>query len=238
MDKIVNKKELIPCPECSIYVKKDRIDRHIKKVHGIVSDITNETETDSITMITSNKKLFMNKLIRELYEKNNKPMYPYNEKTYQIIASPSKSPKPPHQVKKPKNVSKIKRALLAPVPDFFLEKAVRDIYPVHGKVSFGSDMSKTEMLGIQKYAEHHHEINVYLFYKNYVRYRSILINEFYIYANYTSHPKPWGSWNEIFKSYYTVIDIIKFEMPVADFTHASTENKIVFCPRPSWIIDV
>jgi hypothetical protein len=46
---------------------------------------------------------------------------------------------------------KLKLGILAPVKETYLERGVRDIYTLYNKVSFGSDMSTTEMLGIQQY---------------------------------------------------------------------------------------
>jgi hypothetical protein len=148
------------------------------------------------------------------------------------------TPKIPQQINQADNISKIKAGLLAPVKNSYLERAVRDIYPVHGKVSFGSD-KKTEMIGIQKYVERNRNVSVYLFYQGYTRYKAILINEFYFYADPKPHPKPWGSWNLPFKSYYTVTDIKEFVVPITDFMFFNNKKKVEYPPyRPLWIIDV
>ncbi len=136
------------------------------------------------------------------------------------------------------NQKSIKAGLLAPVIESYLERAVRDIYPLYNKVSFGSD-KKTEMIGVQKYVERNRNVCVYLFYQGYTRYKAILINEFYFYADHKPHPKPWGSWNKDFKSYYTVTDIKECVVPITDFTFFNNKRKVEYPPhRPLWIIDV
>ena len=86
-----------------------------------------------------------------------------------------------------------KLGLLAPVKESFLERAVRDVYPQYGKVSFGSNMTKKEMLGIRgqylDYVLEQSAVYVYLFYKEYVRYRGVLIDEFLFYDEPTRHPQ-------------------------------------------------
>jgi|GEM_PF-2747282 len=148
------------------------------------------------------------------------------------------APKSAETIRQPSSYrNKIIPGILAPVPESYLETAVRDIFPLYGKVSFGSDMSKTEMKNIRDNFYKFKSVNVYLFYKNYTRYKATLIDEFYIYVDAKPHPKPWGSWNDIFKNYYTVTDIKECEIPVTDFKHLNTENQITACHRPCWIYD-
>jgi hypothetical protein len=165
-------------------------------------------------------------------QKRYSTVWPWLEKApAKIITRPS--------TPKKSNKPKLKIGLLAPVPNQYLERAVRDIYPVHGKVSFGSD-KENEMRGIQQYVEstRNVNVNVYLFYQYYTRYKAILINEFYFDADPETHSKPWVSWNLPFKSYYTVIDIVKYEVPVTDFTYFNTKKQVEYPPhRPLWIFD-
>lgn len=136
----------------------------------------------------------------------------------------------------------IKIGLLAPVKESFLERAVRDIYPQYGKVSFGSDMKKKEMSGIRDqylaFVREQKVVYVYLFYQGWVRYRAALMDEFLFYDAPTEHPHPWGSWNLIFQNFYTVKDIVSYGVPVTDFTNLGTRNKIIASPhKPVRVVD-
>jgi hypothetical protein len=135
-----------------------------------------------------------------------------------------------------------KLALLAPVKESYLEQAIRDIYPQYEKVSFGSNMKRNEMNGIKAqyltFVREQKVVYVYLFYKEYVRYRGVLIDEFRFYDEPTRHPDPWGSWNLIFQNYYTVKNIVPCEVPVTDFTNLGTKNKVSVSPhKPVRVID-
>lgn len=136
-----------------------------------------------------------------------------------------------------------KLGLLAPVKESFLERAVHEVYPQYGKVSFGSDMRKKEMISIRDqymvFAREQKVVYVYLFYKGFVRYRGELIDEFLFYDGPTEHPHPWGYWNLIFQNYYTVKSIVPFEeIPVTNFTNLGTKNRISVSPhKPVRIID-
>ena len=136
-----------------------------------------------------------------------------------------------------------KLGLLAPVKESFLETAVRDVYPQYGKVSFGSNMTKKEMLGIRgQYLDYFRDqkaVYVYLFYKEYVRYRGELIDEFLFYDGPTKHTHPWGSWNLIFQNYYTVKEIVPCkDLPVTDFTNLGTKKRVSVSPhKPVRVID-
>ena len=212
---------LIQCGICNASVRQDRMARHMKKVHNISSAISVTSTEQKPSIIRA----------RPSY----KTVWPWTEKPVYTIVH---QPKPSKQINRTQNISN-KISLIAPVKESYLEKAVRDIYPEYKKVSFGSDMKKGEMVNIQKYVELHRNINVYFFYKNYVRYKAILIDEFYIFSSIRIHPKPWGSWNDCFSNYYTVINIKPFEIPITNFTYSSTKNKIEFSPRkPRWVFDI
>jgi hypothetical protein len=218
VDKGINKQCLRKCAECGSSVRNDRLERHMKKIHNI-SLVIPKTFVEHQPSILK-------------YQ----PGFGWLKTPKTIVTAPK--PKPPQQIKQPRNVSKIRAGILAPVKESYLERAVRDIYPLYGKVSFGSDMSKTEMMGIKRYIERFRDVNVYLFYRNYTRYKAKLTNEFFIYVAPKTHPKPWGSWNLDFKNYYTVTDIKEFVIPITDFMFFNTKNKVVVSPhRPLWIID-
>ncbi len=191
-----NQRVLIKCEKCGAFIRTDRIEKHLKKVHNVPPVLA--------------------------IPKSNVPI----------------SPKSTQTIRPPSNYRyKIKAGILAPVPESYLERAVRDVFPLYGKVSFGSDMSKTEMKNMRDNFYKFKSVNVYLFYKNYTRYKAILIDEFYIYVDVKPHPKAWGSWNDNFKNYYTVTDIEECEIPITNFKHLSTKNQITACHRPCWIYD-
>lgn len=136
-----------------------------------------------------------------------------------------------------------KLGLLAPVKESFLERAIRDVYPLYGKVSFDSNITKNEMLGIRgkylNYVREQKAVYVYLFYKEYVRYRGELLDEFLFYDEPTRHPHPWGSWNIVFQNYYTVKEIVPCEdLSVTEFTNLATGNRVTVSPhKPVRVID-
>jgi hypothetical protein len=216
-----DQRHLMQCEICHTPVRQNRMERHMEKVHNI-SSVFPVTSIEQQPSIVRTKPSY-------------NTVWPWTEKTGYTIVHP---PKSSQQMNRTQNVSN-KIALLAPVTESYLETAVRDIYPKYKKVSFGSNMKKGEMVNIQKYVELHRNINVYLFYQNSVRYKAILTDEFYIFSSTRIHPKPWGSWNDDFSSYYTVTNIKPFEIPVTNFTYSSTKNKIEFSPhKPSWVFDI
>ena len=217
-------------------VENDRLKNNLKTVHNVLSDKPVKHKNHK------HKTPFYKLRCVEINSpvETDKPDKITRKSYRTVLNKPNvKNPIPQHQTKKLNNGNKIKIALLAPVKESYLETAVRDIYPKYKKVSFGSNMKKGEMVNIQKYVKLHRNINVYLFYQNFVRYKAILTDEFYIFSSTRIHPKPWGSWNDDFSSYYTVTNIKPFKRPVTDFTYSSTKNKIEFSPhKPSWVYDI
>jgi len=131
-------------------------------------------------------------------------------------------------------------AILAPVPRSFLNTAIRHIYPTHKKVSFGAN--KVEELqtirnDFLNAIDNQGNVCVYIYVDGSAQYKSVLIDEFLFYTQTTSHPDPWGSWNDNFKSYYTVKDIVSCNIPLPKFKSFITGKVIENVRRPLRVID-
>ena len=133
-----------------------------------------------------------------------------------------------------------KLAILAPVPESFLRTAVRQIFPTYKKVSFGAN-KVNEMLTIRQQfltaKEYQGTVYAYFYVGGIAQYKSVLLDEFLFYSEITPHPQPWGSWNINFKSYYTVKDMEKCNIPLSNFKSFLTGKVIENVRRPLRVID-
>lgn len=133
-----------------------------------------------------------------------------------------------------------KLAILAPVPESFLRTAIYQIYPIYRKVTFGANKEgemqtiRGEFLKANKYQG---DVHVYIYEGGYIQYKGILIDEFRFYNRITAHPDPWGSWNISFKSYYTVKDINRCNIPLNKFRSFLTGKIVENVRRPLRVVD-
>jgi len=139
-----------------------------------------------------------------------------------------------------KSNSKNNLAILAPVPRSFLNTAIRHIYPTHKKVSFGAN--KVEELqtirnDFLNAMDNQGSVRVYIYVNGSAQYKSVLMDDFLFYNQITSHPDPWGSWNDNFKSYYTVKDIVSCNIALPKFKSFITGKVIENVRRPLRVID-
>lgn len=131
-------------------------------------------------------------------------------------------------------------AVLAPVKRPFLYTAIKNIYPIYKKVSFGTDKVE-ELQAIRNdflnAMNDQGTVYVYIYFDGSAQYKTVLIDEFLFYTQITSHPDPWGSWNKNFKSYYTVKDIVSCNIPLHKFKSSRTGKVIENARRPLRVVD-
>ena len=143
-------------------------------------------------------------------------------------------------IKKSTSIAGKKLAILAPVPESFLNTAVRQIFPKYKKVSFGAD-KVNEMGTIRQQfltaKEYQGDVYVYIYAVGIAQYKATLLDEFLFYSQITPHPQPWGEWNKNFKSYYTVKDIKKCNIPLSKFRLCSTGKVVENVRKPLKVID-